>query len=338
MVSVQRGTNLRPVTEGAMLTALTVVLCLAGIYIPVIGGVLKFIWPVPIAVLVLRHGLRAGVMATVVSGLLLFMLTGPINALITMAGFGLIGVILGYTLRSNLSAPQVILWCAVGSAVSIIASLYLAGFVIGVNPIDAMIEAQQLAIEQMRPLTQQLYGADGGPAAQQMEEMLAQFPQLMRMILPAVVVVAAVFSSFMNFLVAGWVLRRMGSQVVSLPPFAMWRFPMWCVYVYLAGLGLSVVGDFAGVDFARPLGINLLTAFGYLFLVGGVSLAVYFFKRSHVSRSIKIGIGVLIFVFFAYVFQLLVYVGIFDSIFNYRARLEKMEEAKRNDYTGGDSL
>jgi len=321
-----------------MLTALTVVLCLAGIYIPVLGGILKFIWPVPIAVLVLRHGLRSGIMATVVSGLLLFMLTGPINALITMAGFGLIGVILGYTLRLKLAAPQVILWCAVGSAISIIASLYLAGFVIGVNPIDAMIEAQQLAIEQMRPLTEQLSGGQGGAGAEQLDEMMAQFPDLMRMILPAVVVVAAVFSSFMNFLVASWVLRRMGNEIVSLPPFTMWRFPMWCVYIYLVGLGLSIAGDFAGIDVARPIGINLLTAFGYLFLVGGVSLAAYFFKRSKVSRNIKIGIGVGIFVFFTYVFQLMVYVGIFDSVFDYRARLEKMDEAKKNDYTGGDSL
>ncbi len=320
-----------------MLTALTVVLCLAGIYVPFIGGVLKFIWPVPIAVLILRHGLRAGIMATVVSGLLLLMLTGPVNVLVTLAGFGLIGIVLGYTLRLKLAAPQVILWCAVGSAVSIIASLYLAGFLIGVDPIDAMIEAQTMAIEQIRPWTEQLASQSGQQAAQ-MEQMLEQMPSLMRMILPSVIVVAAVFSSFINFLVARWVLKRMGSEVVSLPAFAEWRFPKWCVYMYLLGLGLSLFGDYTGVDFLRPLGINLLTAFGYLFLVGGVALATFFFKQSKVSRNIKIGLGVFIFVFFAYVFQLLVYVGIFDSIFNYRLRLSKAGQDKTDQYTGGDSL
>ena len=314
--------NTKPMVEGAMLTALTIVLCLAGTYIPVLGSFIQLFWPVPIAVLVFRHGLRVGVLATVVSGLLLLMLTGPINFVITILGFGLLGLVLGFALRRKLSAPQIILWGAVASAVSILAMLGLTIWMTGQNPIDMMISIQMKSFKQSMPMLIELAKNSGNSRqATQMQEMVKEFPRLMHLILPAALVVAAVFSSFLNFVVASKVLTKMRTTVPKLPPFTMWRFPVWTAYVYIIGLGLTLFSKPLHSDQMFALGYNIVVSFSYVFLIGGISLMIYFFKRTTVPKRLKVVAAILAFVFIQLVFQVIIYIGIFDSIFNYRAYL-----------------
>ena len=54
----------RSITEGAMLAAITVVLSFLGAYV---FPYIFFIVPVPLIILVYRHGLRLGILVTVVS-------------------------------------------------------------------------------------------------------------------------------------------------------------------------------------------------------------------------------------------------------------------------------
>ena len=327
--------NVRPMTEGAMLTAITVVLCIAGIYIPVIGSMAKFIWPVPIAILVLRHGLRTGMLATAVSGAILFILTGPINFVVTVLGFGLLGLVLGWCLRKEIGASQVVLWCAVASAISILASLALTIYTTGINPIDLLITSQQEAFDKLLPFMQQMANQPGG--AKKLAEtkaMMEQMPQMMRMILPSVLVVTSVITSYLNFMVAKWVLVRMGQQVVALPQFRQWRFPSWTAYIYVAGLGMVLFAEKLGMPALYPIGVNMVTAFSYLFLFGGIALLVYIFKEAGISKGMKTAIIILLIVFMSFAFQLLIYAGIFDSIFNYRQIIERKK--KNNGYGGED--
>ena len=58
--------RITPLTESGLLSALTVILALAAVYLPVVGVVASLVWAIPIIVLVVRHGLRWGVMAVLV--------------------------------------------------------------------------------------------------------------------------------------------------------------------------------------------------------------------------------------------------------------------------------
>ena len=60
--------RITPLTESGLLSALTVILALAAVYLPVVGVVASLVWAIPVTVLVVRHGLRWGAMAVLVSG------------------------------------------------------------------------------------------------------------------------------------------------------------------------------------------------------------------------------------------------------------------------------
>lgn len=82
--------------ETAFLASTASLIWFINFYFP-LGPVLRVFFPVPIALVYLRWGVRAAWMSAVVSGLLLAVLMGPIRSLLFVMPFGLMGVMLGST-------------------------------------------------------------------------------------------------------------------------------------------------------------------------------------------------------------------------------------------------
>jgi uncharacterized protein YybS (DUF2232 family) len=82
--------------ETAFLASTASLIWFINFYFP-LGPVLRVFFPVPIALVYLRWGVRAAWMSAVVSGLLLAVLMGPIRSLLFVMPFGFMGVMLGST-------------------------------------------------------------------------------------------------------------------------------------------------------------------------------------------------------------------------------------------------
>jgi uncharacterized protein YybS (DUF2232 family) len=80
--------------ETAFLASTASLLWLLNYYFPV-GPLFKFLFPIPIALIYLRWGKRAGWMTAVVSGLLLSVLMGPTRSILFLIPYGIMGVQLG---------------------------------------------------------------------------------------------------------------------------------------------------------------------------------------------------------------------------------------------------
>jgi uncharacterized protein YybS (DUF2232 family) len=80
--------------ETAFLASTASLLWLLNYYFPV-GPIFKFFFPIPIALIYLRWGKRAGWMTAIVSGLLLSVLMGPTRSILFLIPYGLMGVQLG---------------------------------------------------------------------------------------------------------------------------------------------------------------------------------------------------------------------------------------------------
>ncbi len=80
--------------ETAFLASTASLLWLLNYYFPV-GAVFRIFFPIPIALMYLRWGHRAGWMTALVSGLLLSVLMGPTRSILFVMPYGLMGVQLG---------------------------------------------------------------------------------------------------------------------------------------------------------------------------------------------------------------------------------------------------
>ena len=92
--SISRKTNTVILVETAFLASTASLIWLINYYFP-LGPLLKIFFPIPIALVYLRRGIRASWMAALVSGLLLSVLMGPTRSIVFLIPYGLMGVQLG---------------------------------------------------------------------------------------------------------------------------------------------------------------------------------------------------------------------------------------------------
>jgi uncharacterized protein YybS (DUF2232 family) len=84
--------------ETAFLASTASLIYFINFYFP-LGPLLRIFFAIPVAIVYLRWGMRAGWMASGVSGLLLAVLMGPIPSLLYVMPYGIMGVLLGAAWR-----------------------------------------------------------------------------------------------------------------------------------------------------------------------------------------------------------------------------------------------
>ncbi len=311
----QEYSKTRSMVEGALLSAITVLLSIASIYLPLIGTLATFFWPVPIIILMLRHGIRTSIMATIVSGLIVSLLATPIDAVTIILGFGLTGIALGYAIRKEYSPGKIVLIGAVASVISKVIIIGISMLVMKINPINLQMD---ILIESLESASE--FYASLGINPENIERLLNSFKELAKIlpvIIPSILLLASVMDAFLNFNVARLVLKKLGHTIRPLPPFISWQLPMYTVPMFLAGIAMSMLYSFYPSEILKFVGMNLTIFFPYLFMIQGLSLLAFFLNRMKANKILRIAI--VIFVLFNPVFsRILVFAGLLEVLFNFR--------------------
>lgn len=118
----------RAIAEGALLADLTVMVVLAGLYVPYASAALAAIAPFPLLLLVLRQGWRVSIEACIAACMLVTFLTGPFASFavftIAIRAFALgIGLRRGWPVRKTILAGTTFMWVIVWLGVTLAAFL-----------------------------------------------------------------------------------------------------------------------------------------------------------------------------------------------------------------------
>ena len=294
-----------------MLAAITVLLSLLGAYfLPY----LFFITPVPLIILVYRHGMRPGILVAVTSALLGGIVLSTLPTMIFLLILGLVGLAMGEALREGFSPGKIML---IGSATSIAAMVLMVlvtSFLLDYNVLESTIELMERSLQQSMSIYDRL-GIETNPLLN--EDFLGEFMRMLRLAFPAAILTTAVIVSFVNYWLAHLILRRLGVKLPWLRPFRFWRFPWYFAWGYILGQGLPLLtrgtGD-GSIWFA--LGLNLQILFNYIFLLQGLSILWFFLDRANVAKAIR---WLIVFFMFNPLFMtLIVWAGVLDTWFDFR--------------------
>ena len=232
-----RENKVKPLAQGALMAAVTVLLALINMYVPFLGIVAIFVLPVPVVLVQLRYGMRQALLTAIVSGVLLAALVGPVEALLLFSFFGIIGLTFGHAFRRGLSPAWAVMAGTVAVSISWAISMLMTFLVLQLSPLDIldqMYEAMTGAFamyEQWNLLS---------PAAR--AQLVAGW-DLMRdhvyHILPASFAIGAAASSYLTFQLIRPVLGRLGHRLEPFPAFSQWKAPSYFI------LGLVVEVAFA---------------------------------------------------------------------------------------------
>ena len=127
-------------TESGILAAVTVIMALIGVYVPFLGLVAILLWPLPITILVVRHGFRWGVMAAIVASVLIAILIEPTVAVRLALAFAPVGLALGYGYRLVWSGVRLVTAAIVVSIIAKGLALVLVFFLTGVHPFSGQLD------------------------------------------------------------------------------------------------------------------------------------------------------------------------------------------------------
>ena len=310
-----RQTKVVSMTEGGVLAAVAIVFAMISAYIPIIGSFVNLIWPVPIILLGVRHGYKWSIMATVVAGIIITIILHPLHAVTVVVGFGLIGIVLGYCFRSSFSPFKAMLWGSVASLVSKIAVLSIGALILGINPITSQVDAMGAAVSQAAELYRSfgMKEEDLAKIAENMQTMITY----MKVVFPAGLVLASIVDTYLNFVVAKAVLKKLGHQIEAFPPFKEWSMPIYLAWGFVVAVLMIYWGQSREITLLYDIGMNLQVIISIFLFIQGLSLIYFLTDKYNLSKFTR---GIILFMVLTsgLFLQGLLLAGAFDIAFDYR--------------------
>lgn len=316
---MNKDSNVKALANTALATALSVIIAIIGLFVPVLA-LASLLWPVPVIVIVKRYGLRYGIYSTVASGLIVGMVSEPIYAAYVILSYGALGLSIGYGVQKDYRAGKILAITTIVSLVSKVLLMYAITRLMGVNPLEIQLESMEKGLE----LSMGFYDKVGLNVPQDMKDALLSSFELMKVTLPALLLLVAIMDSYLNYTVARVVLKRLNLQLEALPPFAKWRAPGNLATGFLLLMVLSIAGGYLGLGNIDVIMSNILLLFQIVLLVQGISLAYFFLQRKGINKVFRIVL--IVFVLFNQPLALAaVLAGLLDVLFDFRKRFAKGE-------------
>ena len=309
---------------------ITAILALIGTLIPFASILTFLIVAVPIILLIVRHNLATGVLASFVAAFLVGILTGPILALLFYVQFMGMALVYGVMFKNKAGAGRILV---VGTIVAVISTVLLIGLTLITAQIS--LEEQRQGMYETVDRSIEFYERTGmirtfeeqGMTREDIKVLLTETLDLFFRVLPAMLVIASMITAFANFIMARLVLTRVGFNPPQFPPFSEWRLPWYGIWGLIAGWGSYLAGDYYGLSFWRILGQNVMIAYGMILFVLGLAVFTYFFKKYQLSFFSRMLISLLFIMIFNIAILVTVSIGMFDMILDYR-KLNKREKGE----------
>ncbi len=313
----------KSIVEGAFLSAITAILFLASLYIPLFGTLVSFLCPLPIIILCLRHNIKVAFLSLVIAFLLVSLLAGPFQGLIAILGFGTLGIALGVAIKQKLSLLEILLIGSITSFVSKIILMLIGLWLLDINPLLLSLDQINQSINQSLSFYRNM-----GLSAEQIEsfkDSLFQSLELIRIAFPAMLIIASVFDTLINYWVAGKILRRFGYKLASFIPFYQWRASRSFFWSYLFGLIILIINTRYELPVLERIGVNIQLLFSIIFLITGLAVVSFILHHYKVKPIFCWFIYIIIFV--QPVLSLIItWIGILDVWFDFRKLLFRQEE------------
>ena len=306
----------RSLLEGAFFAALTAIITVSGLYMPLLFAVTGMLTPVPTAVMVYRHGLKKGVLSLAVAFILLFILySEPITITILLIQFGPIGLLFGLLFKNQVGSGKSIAAAAAVSALLSVVVMLLTSALTGVDLLSIENQLSEAFEESIQ--FYQHTGMFNDAAINEMKQSMETTLHTVAILLPGILVMSAVFSALITYFLTRAVLIRLKYSLPPMPVFSKWAFPWYTLWGVIVGLALMLIGDRFGYSGISIVGKNLLYILGIGFGVLGLAVTVYYFKRLPLSRFFK-AILIVLLILWPFTPFLLVIIGVLDPLIDFR--------------------
>lgn len=306
--------------EAGIMTCIILILMLVNIYMPIFSNVLKFILPIPVTLLYLKHKLKVTFTALAASGILISLINNPLSGLTSMIMFGLTGIALGYCIKKELSVPNTIMILALASLIgSVIDFTVYITLISGTSVTKFMSEIVRTINESMN-ISISFYEKMGMPSEQikVFKSMMGIFTvDYMMKLIPSALIISSTVFAFLSYVITRLILRKLGYNIKEMPKLANMyvdiRFVTILAIIMLIGILLVRQKITTGDYIVSSSELMLL----YAFLFDGIALVNYYLNNKF-NLSKGVIVAIIIFTVFSQLAIIYIILGIVDIIADFR--------------------
>lgn len=317
----------------SILTALS--LTIAGLFMPV----LYFVSYLPVVLIILRYGYRAGLFCFAMLGLVLLIISPRILrlqqeipfAFTYLLVFGSLSIGVSIFIKQGFTACRVIGLSATLCVAMVLLWIVSANMVFKVNPVgdfrEGLKSINRQVLESIENNPQAFPDSDAISKQEQMELRREQFKYLFDFTARVMGVFFVLFSVIgvgLSYIVGLRVFPSYGIRLMRLPKFSGWRPGAGMVWGLILGGVLYFWGIYSHTQAVNTIGLNIGLFFLVIYFVSGISITSYVLSRYKVPVIIRI----IIYILFVIQYPFLTGIGIADVWFDFRRRMEAKEEKK----------
>lgn len=259
---------------------LTITLFLAASLLPFAGLVFLLFLPLVLYVLCFLADPGKTLIAFLASLCVVTILLWALNASApapALAAAGFAGMLMFWTVQKRFSVEGVVLLPSLLLVGAIAFYFIYGGMQLSITPWQLVEKHIQEAVE----LNIRLYSRLplNVEEIQSITNSKPQMISLLTMIFPALCVIAAVFTVWINLLAAGRLLKSRGILPAPLSALSEWSAPAWLVWIFIAAGGMSAV-SMAPFRFS---GVNLFLVASFIYFLQGLAIVSFFFQHRNIS-------------------------------------------------------
>ncbi|MCX7951937.1 MAG: YybS family protein [Clostridiales bacterium] len=311
---MNRGTSTRSMVEAGLLTAINVVLILISFYVPVVYFVGLFLWPIPIALTHLRHGIKYSVLSIISTGVLVAFLIDPITAISFAIVYGVLGLAMGYSIKNRKSISFTFMLMTLCVFLSTAVMVRLSSLIIGQDVLKEAIDM----IQESTKMAKEMYTAIGVPEEQinlVLDKMIPS-PDYIKLMLPGAMLMYSVITALVSYLFAYKIFNRFGYKLEKIRPLSEWYVTRKFATAILVIVLISFILVTMNVNNAMMYYINAQMIFATVFNINGIAAVDYYLIKKQVKGALRFII--ILFIATSPLGNLFVILGILDYVFNYR--------------------
>lgn len=322
--------NTKALIEGSLITALTVVIMLISIYVPIFSIVANFILPVPITILYIKQNYKVTLISIIASGILISILYNPIAALSLVVLIGLTGMTLGYCIKNKKKFGTTMIFLAISVALGMIFYFIVYIMLMSKGGIYGFVNEMVENFRQSMDLSKSMYEKAGVSGSQlaSMESMINIFtPEYIMRLIPAGIVIVSFVSSYLNYITARAILVKLKYEVNDIKPLNQWYMNTRLGTLIGAILLIGILFDRKNMAVGQYIVTSSELILQLIFLIDGLALTTYYLmKKFKMSKKITAIVIVLTALSSLSLFYILA--GFIDMIFDFR-KLDPYRKLKK---------
>ncbi len=306
----------KKITDGALLTAVYIVLLLIVVFLPITQILGIFILPIPFVIYSARYGFEPCLLMFGTAIVLSFIFATAISLPITiLAGIG--GIVIGDGIHKGRNAYEIWAQGTVGFIVGFVAVLTLLQFVFAINIFDQMDIAIQESMELTQSIVQRLnLGTEMQEQLEVVREQLLHFKDL----IPSSIAIASMLLAFLGQWLSYKVMNRIERKNLRFPAFKDLNFPTFVIWIYFFALIFSFMEMDPDGRFYLVL-VNVLAITMAFLVIQGYSFLFFYMDHKKIHQSVPI-IIVIVTLFLPTLFMFIIrIIGIIDLGFALKRRI-----------------